>query len=427
MIRGGILITGTEVLTGIITDKNGPWLSEQMRSVGIQPAQITIVGDRPEDLHSALEAMAASGLDLVVTSGGLGPTADDLTAEVVGGFQKRAMVLDEPLEQQIAEILKGLSARWANLDMDAVRAANRKQAVVPEGSFILDPVGTAPGLVVPPAEGETGPVVVVLPGPPRELKPMWAASLQTEPLREMLENAPAFERRIVRMFGIPESELASALTAMEAEGVSFDGLEVTTCLRRGEIEVATTFESEASSRYGLFEAAMIDRFGPLIHALDGQTIDESVAQLLENSSLAVGESCTGGLFTGRLTDQRGASAWLKGGVVAYSNQAKVELLGVSPDSIEANGAVSEEVAIELAEGARRRFGSDYGVGITGIAGPDGGTEEKPVGLVWFAAVGPDSKIVRSVVVPGGRADVRDRATTIGLHLLRRLLIGQLDN
>ena len=426
MIRGGILITGTEVLTGIITDRNGPWLSEQMRDVGIQPAQITIVGDRPEDLHKALEAMAASGLRVIVTSGGLGPTADDLTAEVVGRFQKREMVLDEPLEERIAEILQRLSARWANLDMDAVKAANRKQAVIPEGSVILEPVGTAPGLVVPPVEGD-GPVVVVLPGPPRELKPMWSKALETSPIAEILADAPSFERRIVRMFGIPESELASALTTMEELGLDFKGLEVTTCLRRGEIEVATTYEDDAASRYLNFEAALIERFGPLIHALDGKTIDECVADLLSNSSIAIGESCTGGLLSGRLTDLPGSSAWMKGGVVAYLNEAKRDLLDVPAEVIEEHGAVSEQVAVALAQGARARFGSDVGVGITGIAGPDGGSEEKPVGLIWFAVVGPDAKLIRSVVVPGGRSDIRDRATTIALHLIRRLLVGETED
>jgi nicotinamide-nucleotide amidase len=419
LIRGGILITGTEVLTGIIVDKNGPWLSEQMRKVGIQPAQITIVGDRPEDLVAALESMRTAKLDLIVTSGGLGPTADDLTAEVVGNFQGREMVLDEPLEARIGEILAGLSARWPNLDMDSVRAANRKQAVIPAGSQILDPVGTAPGLIVPPSSPE-GPVILVLPGPPRELKPMWHTALESSQLKPILDAAPDYERRIVRMFGIPESELASALKEMEDRGIDFTGLEVTTCLRRGEIEIATTFEEEFSGGYSIFESALVERFGELIHAFDGATIDETVAKLLADSSLAVGESCTGGLFAGRLTDLSGASGWFRGGVVAYSNEAKVSLLNVDPEVIDAEGAVSEPVAVALAEGARSQFGSDFGVGITGIAGPDGGTEDKPVGFVWFAVVGPRGKITRSVIVPGGRADIRDRATTIGLHLVRRL-------
>ena len=163
--RAGIVVTGTEVLTGRVRDQNGPWLSDRLFELGIDLAHITICGDRATDLEAQLRFMAEQGLDLVITSGGLGPTADDLTAEIVGRFQGREMVLDEPTEARIAEILARLRIRWPNLDMDAVREANRKQAVVPTGSTILPPVGTAPGLVVPPVDGRPGPTVVVLPGP----------------------------------------------------------------------------------------------------------------------------------------------------------------------------------------------------------------------------------------------------------------------
>jgi nicotinamide-nucleotide amidase len=178
-LRAGILITGTEVLTGIISDRNGPWLSERLAEVGVDAAVIQIVGDRPEDLLSALRFMRDSGLRLIVTSGGLGPTADDLTAEIVGRFCEREMVLDEDLEARIAAILEPMMKRWPNLDAAAVRQSNRKQAVVPAGATVLEPVGTAPGLVVPPARG-SGPTVVVLPGPPRELQPMWETARTTE-------------------------------------------------------------------------------------------------------------------------------------------------------------------------------------------------------------------------------------------------------
>ena len=180
--RAGILVTGTEVLTGIISDRNGPWLSERLVETGVDAAMIQIVGDRPEDLLAALGYMRDAGMALIVTSGGLGPTADDLTAEIVGRFSGRKMVLDEALEARIAEILKPMMARWPGLDLEAIRESNRKQAVIPEGSTVLDPVGTAPGLVVPPADGE-GPTVVVLPGPPRELQPMWHTAQRTRSLR----------------------------------------------------------------------------------------------------------------------------------------------------------------------------------------------------------------------------------------------------
>src|SRR6187200_3217936 len=183
-VRAGIVVTGTEVLTGRIGDRNGPWLSEQLAERGVEVAHILIVGDRPDDLEAALRFLAGEGMDLIVTSGGLGPTADDLTAEIVGRFADREMVLDEAMEEKIAEILRGFARRAGivKFDPDALREANRKQAVVPEGSIPLDPVGTAPGLVVPAGER----VVVVLPGPPRELQPMWPAAVATEPVDAVL-------------------------------------------------------------------------------------------------------------------------------------------------------------------------------------------------------------------------------------------------
>ena len=174
--RAGIVVTGTEVLSGRVSDRNGPWLSDRLRELGVDHAYTVVVGDRPEDMDRALAFLASIGVALIVTSGGLGPTADDLTAEVVGAFQGRAMVLDDALEAQIGEILDRYLSRWPGLDPEAVRASNRKQAIVPEGATILDPVGTAPGLVVPPAPANGGPTVVVLPGPPRELQEMWPAA-----------------------------------------------------------------------------------------------------------------------------------------------------------------------------------------------------------------------------------------------------------
>jgi nicotinamide-nucleotide amidase len=424
-VRAGILITGTEVLTGIINDRNGPWLSERMRENGIEAAEIRIVGDRPSDLHQALESMKSMGYDLIVTSGGLGPTADDLTAEVVGRFQAREMVLDDELEATIAEILKPLEKRWPNLDREAMLAANRKQAVIPDGCTILQPVGTAPGLVVPPSTG-TGPTVLVLPGPPRELHPMWHSSLETEPMRVLLDQTPDYERRMLRLFGMPESELAQSLREIEEEGLDLTGLEVTTCLRRGEIEIATTFERRLLSNYELFEGAILQRHGALLFSSDGSTIDQVVAGLLAGKSISTAESCTAGLLAARLADSSGASDYLLGGVIAYSNEAKVADLDVSPELIESHGAVSGEVALAMARGARARFNSKIAIAITGIAGPGGGSADKPVGLVWFALSGDGLEHVRSVQLPGGRADVRERATTVSMHLIRRALLGDLD-
>jgi nicotinamide-nucleotide amidase len=424
--RAGIVVTGTEVLTGRVSDRNGPWLAERLRELGVDLAFTAIVGDRAEDMEAALRFMAEQGLDLVLTSGGLGPTADDLTAEVVGRFQGREMVLDAALEKQIEEILRPLAKRFPNLDQEAIRASNRKQAVVPEGATVLSPVGTAPGLVVPPADGRAGPTVVVLPGPPRELQPMWRAAAQAEALREALRSATTYRQTTLRLFGIPESEIALTLREAEGQGIDLGQLEITTCLKRGEVEVVTRYEPQAQATYDAFERVVRERHAETLFSDDGRTVDEQVADMLRASgqTVAVAESCTAGLVAARLTELPGSSDYFKGAVVAYSNEVKIELAAVPAELIERHGAVSQEVAEALADGACSELDADVGVGLTGVAGPGGGTEEKPVGLVWISVATPDGgRLTRSVNLPGGRADVRDRATTVALHLLRRALLG----
>jgi nicotinamide-nucleotide amidase len=424
--RAGIVVTGTEVLTGRVVDRNGPWLADRLLELGVELAHNVIVGDRPADVDAALGWLAGHGVDVIVTSGGLGPTEDDLTAEVVGVFQGREMVLDEEVEDKIAEILRPLAARWPDLDMDAVREANRKQAVVPRGATVLDPVGTAPGLVVPPPSG-TRPTIVVLPGPPRELQPMWDAAVATDAFQAAIAGAVQYETAMLRLFGIPESEIAETLRRARAEGVDIDALEITTCLRRGEIEVVTRYEPAQASVYGAFERVVRERHGDTLFSDDGRSVDQQVAALLRERgwTIATAESCTGGLLAARITDPAGASDYFTGGVVVYDRAAK-EQLGVAPATLDAHGEVSVETARELAAGVRERRGTDVGVGITGIAGPGGGTPEKPVGFVCFSVAGPDGAITRSANLPGGRFDVRDRSTTVAMHLVRRLLLGESD-
>ena len=434
-VRAGILVTGTEVLTGIIRDRNGPWLSEQLRDLGVDVAMIEIVADRPEDLRTALEQIAATGVAVIVTSGGLGPTADDLTAEIVAGFCGREMVLDTALEARIAEIIKPILQRFPDTDREALRVANRKQAVIPSGATVLAPRGTAPGLVVPPPEGADGPTVVVLPGPPNELQPMWEDAVATDLFRRATAGATEYRREIVRLFAIPEAEIANTLRAADGAGLRLARLEITTCLRRGEIEIATRFEPDAQADYDALRDFIAERHGRRLFSLDGRTIDDQVAELLVagHETIATAESCTGGLLAARLTDRPGASQYLIGGAVVYSNDSKSDLVGVDPDLISAHGAVSVEVARALADGARRRFGASVGVGITGVAGPGGGTSEKPVGSVCFAVTyglpGSDlasRSLTRSTRLSGGRTTVRERSTTGAMHLIARVLRGESD-
>jgi nicotinamide-nucleotide amidase len=423
--RAGIVVTGTEVLTGRVTDRNGPWIAERLKELGVDVAYTTIVGDRPGDMEDVLRFMVGEGLDLILTSGGLGPTADDLTAEVVGRSQGRKMVLDVGLEERIAEILKPLAKRWPNLDMGAIRKSNRKQAVIPEGATILEPVGTAPGLVVPPREPAIKPTVVVLPGPPRELQPMWGAAVETDALQAAIRDATEYRQTMMRLYGIPESEIAETLRVAEAEGVELGRLEVTTCLKRGEVEVVTRYEPAEQEVYDAFEAVVRERHADTLFSDDGSTVDDQVAELLRGKAktVATAESCTGGLLAARLTEKAGASIYVKGGIVVYSNDAKIAQAGVPAELIERHGAVSAEVAQALAAGARTQLDADVGVGVTGVAGPDGGTEDKPVGLVWLSvATAGGEPLTRSVNLPGSRADVRDRTTTVAMHLIRRALL-----
>jgi nicotinamide-nucleotide amidase len=418
-VRAGIVVTGTEVLSGIIRDENGPWLSERLRELGVSLAHVMVVGDRPDDLLAALEFLAAQEMDLIITTGGLGPTADDLTAEVVAGFAGRPVAVDPELEERVWQIVARMRGRWRDASEEGMRAGARKQALVPAGAVVLEPVGTAPGLVV---EGERVPPVLVLPGPPGELQPMWGAAVSTAPLRTVLARAGVLEQRIMRVSGVPESELARLLREAPLD---LDRLEITTCLRRGELEIATVFDPSVAADYDALEAAVVERFGDRVFSRDGSTIDEIVAALLLGPPLrtvAVAESCTGGLMAARLTDRAGSSAYVLGGVVVYSNEAKMALADVPAELIARVGAVSPEVAAALADGAAARFGADVGIGITGIAGPGGGTPEKPVGTVCVCVGFAGTRLERTLHLPGGRAVVRDRTTTAVMHLLRRVLM-----
>jgi nicotinamide-nucleotide amidase len=420
-LRAGIVVTGTEVITGTITDRNGPWISKELGGLGVEVAHILVVADRPDDLEGALRFLGDEGVDLIVTSGGLGPTADDLTAEIVARFAGRELVLDEGMESKIAEILAGF-ARRLGFDADALREANRKQAMVPEGATTIDPAGTAPGLVVP---VDDGPVVIVMPGPPRELHVMWPLALATDAVQKVLERSEPYAGTMLRLFGVPESEIAKSLLEIEADGVPLDRLEITTCLRKGELEIEVRHRPGAEQALEQLIAGIEERHGRFLFSRDGTTIDEQLAVLLEGQKIATAESCTGGLLAARLTELDGASAYVMGGAVTYSNEAKTRVLDVPAEMIASHGAVSNEVAEAMADGALAEFDATIGVGITGIAGPSGGTENKPVGYVCVCVKTADGgKIARDPVIPGTRADIRERSALLAMHLVRRLLRGE---
>jgi nicotinamide-nucleotide amidase len=419
--RAAILVTGTEVLTGRVADRNGPWLAEQLRRFGVDIAQVTVIGDRPDDLRRALRDLRAAGVDLIITTGGLGPTADDLTTELVASAQARALRLDPELERQVADRIAQLSSsrKW-DLEPQATAASIRKQSLVPEGATVIAPVGTAAGLIVP-ATVSGEPPVVVLPGPPFELQSMWSAVVADPVVRAALTGRAELRQSAVRLWGTPESELAATLRRIEH---SLDGLEITTCLRDGgELEIVTRYSPAMQPAYDALVAELQATYPGTLFSADGRTVDELVADALISRQLTVAtaESCTAGLLAGRLTDLPGSSAYLLGGLVVYSNRAKAELAGVPAELIARVGAVSPEVAAALAGGARDRLHADIGIGITGIAGPDGGSPDKPVGLVYLCASGLGVERTHTLRAPGSRADVRARAVSVAMHMLRRLL------
>ncbi len=418
--RAGIVVTGTEVLTGRVSDRNGPWLAEQLRTLGVDIAGTLVVGDRPADLRWALRSLRDLGVDLIVTSGGLGPTADDLTGEIVAQEQGRPLRLDAVLEERIGAIVADLMARrgWT-VSAEATALAVRKQALVPAGASVLGPAGTAPGLVVPIGSG-VGPPVVVLPGPPWELQRLWPAAVADPAVLRALADRTELRQETLRLWNTPESEIAETLRELSGR---LEGLEITTCLRAGELEVVTRFEPAAQATYDGLVAAFGTAYGGRLFSVDGGTVDDLVAAGLQarGATVATAESCTAGLLAGRLTERAGSSDWVRGGLVVYSNDTKVDLAGVPAALLDRVGAVSAEVALALAQGARERLGADVGVGITGIAGPGGATEGKPVGLVHLCVDAAWGRRAERVVLPGSRHDVRARSVGLAMHLLREVL------
>ena len=412
--RAAVVVTGSELVRGERSDRNGPFLAAEALRLGLEPERITIVGDRPEDLERALsEGFTA---DLCLVSGGLGPTHDDRTVEMVARVAGRALVLDDGLEQEIEGVSRMVAERMGRQYSEFATGVT-KQATLPEGALSLGLAGTAPGFVL-----DTGgsAIVVVLPGPPRELRRLWPRALETPPVRRVLEQAPERGRAVLRFFGTPESAVARALAEAGGDG---NGVEATICAREFEIHVDLIFDPEAGERAAAIAQALRGGLERYLFSEDSRSVAEIVLDLCRARGFTLGaaESCTGGLVAARLTEIGGSSDVFRGSVVAYANDVKESELGVSGELLERHGAVSAEVAQAMARGVRERLRADVGVAVTGIAGPEGGTEEKPVGLVLLHVVGPDGEKARRIELPGDRETVRGRATAAALHLVRKLM------
>jgi competence/damage-inducible protein CinA-like protein len=373
-----------------------------------------IVGDAPADLLAAFEA----GLEreLLVVSGGLGPTHDDRTVELLARAAGRALVLDPVLAAEIEARSRAVAERMRRPYADFA-AGVAKQATVPDGAVSAGLAGTAPALVL---ELDGGRVAVALPGPPRELQALWPAVLETGALRRLLARARAPQRRVLRFYGVGESSVAQALAAAGGDG---DGVEATICAREFEIHVDLLVEPGAEARADELAARLVEPIEQYLFGTAEAAVEELVLDLCRSRGLSVAtaESCTGGLVAARLTSVPGSSDVVVGGIVAYANAVKERELGVPAAVLAAHGAVSAETAAGMARGARERLGADLAVSVTGIAGPGGGTPEKPVGLVYLCAAGPGGELAADFQSPGDRETVRLRATVAALHLLRKLV------
>jgi nicotinamide-nucleotide amidase len=394
-------------------DRNGPYLAQSLVLLGIEPAELRIVGDGVSELFRALEE--GLGHDLLVISGGLGPTHDDRTVELLARAAGRPLVVDAALEERIGTWTRTVAERLRRPYAEFEEGV-RKQASVPEGAVVVGLAGTAPALVL---EAD-GCVAVTLPGPPRELQQLWPLALETPPLRRVLARAVAPQRRVLRLYGVSESAVAQALAAAGGDG---GGVEATICARDFEIHVDLLVSPGAEQRADTLEAAFAGSLADWVFTREAAPIEELVLALCRDRglTLATAESCTGGLVSARLTSVPGSSDVFVGGVVSYANGVKAAALGVPEAVLREHGAVSAETARAMAEGARERLGADVAVAVTGIAGPGGGTPEKPVGLVYLHAAAPDSERALDFVAPGDRETVRTRAAVAALHLVRSLV------
>jgi nicotinamide-nucleotide amidase len=411
--RVAIVASGSELVRGDRYDRNGPFLAASLLRLGVDPARITVVGDAPADLEAALTDGLTS--DLLVISGGLGPTHDDRTIELLARAAGVDVHVEEPLRQAIEERSQRIAARLNRPYGDFAEGVT-KQATLPDGALWLGLVGTAPAVVL----DMVSCVAVALPGPPSELQQLWPRVLETEPLRRVLAGSQVPERRVLRFYGVSESAIARSLAAAGGDG---DGVDVTICARDFELHVDLFVENGGAEQADAIERRLVDDAGRFLFSRREMGTAELVLELLRTRglTLATAESCTGGLVGARLTDVPGSSDVFLGGAIVYSDVAKQEQLGVSAATLAAHGAVSAEVAAELARGARERLRADVAVAVTGIAGPGGGTPDKPVGLVFVHAAGPTGERALRLDFPGDRETIRGRATVSALHLVRRLL------
>ncbi|MFZ4754541.1 MAG: nicotinamide-nucleotide amidohydrolase family protein [Miltoncostaeaceae bacterium] len=405
-------MTGTEVLEGRVRDENGAAIAADLTARGVRVAGTVVVDDALESITGAVRDALSAGVELVVVTGGLGPTHDDRTMEAVAAACSVPLQEDPGALVLIRDAMSGVRVRASDATRDV---AARKQALMPAGAISLPPPGTAPGAVL----DNPGGVVVVLPGPPWECMASWHSAVETVPIRALLGSGGGAAPITLRLAGIVESEFIEALDDLRWHD---DSVEVGVCAKPGELEVVIRPDNVGARA---LEAHLDDRFPGAIFSRDGSGVEEVLGRALSArvETLVTAESCTGGIIGARITSVPGASAWYSGGVVSYDNAVKQRALGVPVEVLAAHGAVSAECAAAMAEGVRARLGATWGLSVTGIAGPGGGTPQKPVGLVYVGIAGPAGTETRELHLQGDRERVRQRAATRALHLLREAITG----
>jgi nicotinamide-nucleotide amidase len=406
-----IIAIGSELLAPDRSDTNSLWLTEQLNSIGIEVMLKTIVGDDDNRLEEAIKD-AVKRSKVVITTGGLGPTEDDITRKVAARALGRRLFLDEDVLQVIRDRFQSFGRTMPE--------RNSRQAMVIDGAEVLpNPNGSAPGLFIE----HQGTSIALLPGPPRELQPMFQDHVRAR-LVSKAGNIRVV-RRILKVVGMGESAIDEKIAPIYTQ---YTNPQTSILFNKSEVDVQLTArgrtEQDANQLLDKVSAQLEEKLGHSIFSFRGETMEEVVGLRLTlgGYTLSVAESCTGGLIAERLTDVPGSSRYFIEGVVAYSNDAKTRTLGVEPILLMEHGAVSGPVAEAMAEGIRKRSGTDFGLAVTGIAGPDGGTEEKPVGLVYIALADDVQTQHRKLMLPGDRYLVRWRASQAALDLLRRRLI-----
>ena len=406
-----IIAIGSELLTPERTDTNSLWLTVKLNEIGVEVKLKTIVGDDEARLEETIrDALKRS--DIVITTGGLGPTEDDVTRQVSALAIGRELVYHKDIEEHLRERFRN----WGR-EMPEI---NKRQAYAIEGAEILpNPNGSACGMYV-----ETdGKVLAVFPGPPREMQPMFTEHVL--PKLRTLSGGILVRRRILRVSGIGESAIDEAIAPIYRE---YKEVQTSILFSKSEVEVhlsaSSTDEAKALATLDELADKISDKLGIAVFATNGETMEHVIGKLLteRGETVSTAESCTGGLIARRLTELPGSSKFFMEGAVTYSNDAKVRTLNVKQETLDKFGAVSAETAEEMARGMRERAGTDYAISVTGVAGPDGGSEEKPVGTVWFGLAGRDGVRTVRVVFPGDRYLIRWRSSQAALDLLRRRLL-----